>query len=185
MKKKSIKNHSIFGQKVVLIPAALLIALLSFVGGSQYEKRVQTLPEQYNDSTTTDQHLLTKQTFKRVIDGDTIEIANGQIVRYVGITASEAGKPFEDEATEENKKLVKGKKVTLEYDSENYRSDKFGRILFYVIVGKKNLSIELARKGLARVVIYEKRKPWKYQAELLNAQNEARRYKRGIWSLPK
>lgn len=103
-------------------------------------------------------------------------------MRYVGITAPETGEPFEKEAEEENKKLVMGKKATLEYDSENYRSDKFGRILAYVIVEKKNVSVELARKGLAKVVIYEKRKPWKYQVELLKAQNEAKKYKRGIWS---
>ena len=46
-------------------------------------------------------------------------------MRYVGITAPETGEPFEEEATEENKKLVEGKKITLEYDSDNYRSDKF------------------------------------------------------------
>ena len=122
---KSNKSQSPFGQKVVLIPTALLIALLSFVGGSQYEKSINKVPDQQNSSNTTIQHLPTKETVKRVIDGDTIELANGQIVRYVGITAPETGEPFEEEATEENKKLVEGKKITLEYDSDNYRSDKF------------------------------------------------------------
>ena len=184
MKKKFTKPQSPFSQKVVLILTALLIALLSFVGGSQYEKSINKVPEQQSSSKAQTQSLLTKVTVKRVVDGDTIELSNGQIVRYVGITAPETGEPFEEEATAENKKLVEGKKITLEYDSENYRSDKFGRILAYVVVDKKNVSIELARKGLARVVIYQKRKPFIYQDELLKAQDEAKGKKRGIWSLP-
>jgi len=183
MKKKVTNPQSLFPNKVVLIPTALLIALLSFVGGSQYEKRVQTIPEQHSSSSTTFQQFPTSETVKRIIDGDTIELATGQIVRYVGITAPETGDPFEEEATDENKKLVEGKKVTLDYDSEHYRSDKFGRILAYVFVDKKNVSIELAQKRFAKVVIYKKRKPWKYQAELLKAQDEAQNKKIGIWSV--
>ena len=183
MNKKVPITQSPFPNKVVLIPTALLVALLSFIGGSEYQKRVQTIPEQQSSSNTRVRHLKTIQTVKRVIDGDTIELTNGQVVRYVGITAPETGEPFEEVAREENKKLVEGKKVTREYDSENYRTDKFGRVLAYVFVDKKNVSVELARKGLARVVIYEKRKPWKYQDELQKAQDEAKKYKRGIWSL--
>ena len=46
-----------------------------------------------------------------------IELANGQIVRYVGINAPNNGEPFEEEATEANAKLVSGKTVTLKYDT--------------------------------------------------------------------
>jgi len=183
MIKKSVKTQLKFDNKVVLIPTALLIALLSFVGGSKYQKSINKVPEQENSSNTQIQSLPTKGTVKRVIDGDTIELTTGQIVRYVGITAPETGEPFEEEATEENKRLVEGKKVTLEYDSENYTSDKFGRILAYVIVDGKNVSIELARKGLDRVVIYQKRKQFIYQEVLLKAQEEAQKNHRGIWKL--
>jgi len=51
-----------------------------------------------------------------------------------------------------------------------------------VIIGDKNVSVELARKGFAQVVIYQHKKPWIYQNQLLKAQAEAKKNKRGIWS---
>ncbi len=130
--------------KLVLVPAALLVALLSFLGGTQYEKQVKDILEQPNISTTTVRNLPTKEKVKRVIDGDTIELANGQIVRYVGINAPNNGEPYEEEAMEANVKLVSGKTVTLEYDT--YTSDRFGRVLAYAVIGGKNVSVELARQ---------------------------------------
>ncbi len=183
MKKKTTKFQLPFDKKVILIPTALLIALLSFVGGSQYQKSINKLPEQQNSSNTTFQQLPTRQTVKRVIDGDTVELANGQLVRLVGVNTPTNGDPFEEEATEYTKKLVEGKKVRLEYDA--YKSNRFGRILAYVIINDKNLSIELVKKGLAKVVIYEKRKPLIYHQQLLDAEKEAKNNKLGIWSLPK
>src|SRR3990167_6811369 len=102
--------------KLVLVPAALLVSLLSFLVGTQYEKQITDILEQPNVSTTTVRNLPTTEKVKRVIDGDTIELANGQIVRFVGVNAPNNGEPFEEEATEANAKLVQGKTVTLEYD---------------------------------------------------------------------
>lgn len=172
-------KHKFNTNKLVLVPAALLVALLSFLGGTQYEKQIKDILEQPNISTTTVQNLPTKEKVKRVVDGDTIELANGQIVRYVGVNAPNNGEPFEEEATEANAKLVSGKTVTLEYDI--YTSDRFGRVLAYPIVDGKNVVVELARKGLVRVAIYQDRRKLKYQVELLKAQEEAKRSKRGIW----
>ena len=75
---------------------------------------------------------------------------------------------------------MQGKTVTFEYDT--YTSDRFGRVLAYVIVDGKNVGIELTRKGLVKVTIYEDRRKLKYQDELLKAQDEAKQKKRGIWS---
>jgi len=166
--------------KLVLVPAALLVALLSFLGGTQYKKQVKDILEQPNISTTTVQNLPTKEKVKRVIDGDTIELANGQIVRYVGINAPNNGEPFEEEATEANQKLVQGKTLTFEYDT--YTSDRFGRILAYPMVNEKNVVVELTHKGLVKVTIYQDRRKLKYQGELLKAQDEAKQKKRGIWN---
>ena len=175
-----MKTKKMNTNKLVLVPAALLVVLLSFLGGTQYEKQVKDILEQPNVSTTTVRNLPTKEKVKRVIDGDTIELANGQIVRYVGVNAPNNGEPFEEEATEANAKLVSGKTVTLEYDA--YTSDRFDRALAYVMVDGKNVSAELARLGLAKVTIYQDRRKLKYQDELLKVQDEAKKNKRGIWS---
>ena len=106
---KSKQKPKLNTNKLVLVPAALLISLLSFLGGTKYESQVKDILEQPNVSTTTVRNLPTKEKVKRVIDGDTIELANGQIVRYVGVNAPNNGEPFEEEATEANAKLVSGK----------------------------------------------------------------------------
>src|SRR4030042_4069158 len=173
-----MKTKKVNTNKLVLVPAVLLVAILSFLGGTKYESQIKDILEQPNISTTTVQNLPTKEKVKRVIDGDTIELANGQIVRYVGVNAPDNGQPFEEEATEANQKLVQGKTVTFEYDA--YTSDRFGRVLAYAIVGGKNVSIELVRQGLAKVTIYEDRRKLKYQDELLKAQEEGKKKQLGI-----
>lgn len=164
--------------KMVLIPSALLISLLSFVAGTKYEAPIRdTLTNSNNQSTVLQ---LPKQAkVRRIIDGDTVELQNGTILRYAGITAPEISEPFAEEATEENKNLVEGKTITLEYDS--YTSDKFNRILAYAIIDGKNVSLELVKKGLAKVVIYQKRKALIYQDQLLMFQDQAQKKKLGIW----
>jgi len=69
---------------------------------------------------------------KRVIDGDTLELANGKEVRLIGINATEssADTAASKETTEFVKKLVEGKEVLLEFDAQ--RKDKYGRLLAYV-----------------------------------------------------
>ena len=165
--------------KLVLVPEDLLVALLSFLGGTKYEQQVKDVLEQPNVSTTTVRNLPTKEKVKRVVDGDTIELANGQIVRYVGVNAPNNGEPFEEEATEANQNLVQGKTITLEYDA--YTSDRFVRVLAYPFVNGKNVVVELARQGMVKVTIYEDRRKLKYQDELLKAQDEAKKKKRGVW----
>ena len=182
MKTKSKSNNPKSAKnKLVLIPLALLLSLSSFVAGTKYESQIKDIlfnqPVIQNNQTL---EFPKEGKVKRVIDGDTLELQNGQIVRLVGVNAPSNNEKFEEEATEFTKKLVEGKKVTLEYDS--YKSDRFGRILAYVIIDNKNLNIELVKRGLAKVTLYEKRKPLIYQNELLQAQNQAKRNKLGLLS---
>ena len=177
-KKGNLKSNK---NKVVLIPLALLLSISSFLAGTKYEKQIRDTIQ--NQPTINREQVLDfpkEAKVKRVIDGDTIELENGTIVRYVGINAADEESSFEEQATEENKRLVEGKKVKIEYDA--YKSDRFGRILAYIIVSNKNLSIELVERGLAKITLYEKRKPLIYQDQLLKAQEEAKKKKLGIWS---
>ncbi|HCR36178.1 MAG: hypothetical protein UR33_C0016G0002 [Candidatus Woesebacteria bacterium GW2011_GWA2_33_20] len=167
--------------KFVLVPVELLKNLKELAKGTEYEDEVKKV---LDSREAIENHDITKlpksAVVKRVIDGDTVELFNGTVLRYTGITAPEEGESFADEATKLNKELVEGKEIKLEYD--NYTSDKFGRILAYAIVDGKNVSVELVQKGMAELVIYQKRKPFIYQTQLLEAQEQAKQKKLGIWS---
>jgi micrococcal nuclease len=126
-------------------------------------------------------------TVKRVVDGDTIEIEDGQKVRYIGIDTPETVDPrrpvdcFGKEASNENKKLVEGKKVILVKDVSE--TDKYGRLLRLVYLSRPegNLFINdyLVRQGFAKVVTYPP--DVKYAEEFKKAEEEARNNNRGLW----
>ncbi|WKZ25806.1 MAG: thermonuclease family protein [bacterium] len=166
--------------KFVLVPVELLKNLKELSKGTEYEDDVRKVLDSREAIENHDVTKLPKTAVvKRVIDGDTVELFNGTVLRYVGITAPEESEDFAEEASKLNKELVEGKEIKLEYD--NYTSDKFGRILAYPIIDEKNISIELVRKGMAELVIYQKRKPFIYQVQLLEAQEQAKSKKLGIW----
>ena len=167
--------------KFVLVPVELLKNLRGLAKGTEYEDEVRKVLDSREAIENHDVTKLPKTAVvKKVIDGDTVELFNGLILRYVGMTAPETGEPFEKESTEANRELVEGKEIKLEYD--NYTSDKFGRILAYPIINNKNISIELVRKGMAELVIYQKRRSFIHQEELLKVQDEAKHKRLGIWS---
>jgi endonuclease YncB( thermonuclease family) len=83
----------------------------------------------------------------RVIDGDTIELANGQSVRVVGIDTPERGECGYDRATSNMQRLVLGKRVRLTVSDED--TDRYGRLLRYVDVGKRDAGLAQITSGLA------------------------------------
>lgn len=120
----------------------------------------------------------------RVIDGDTIEIAGGIRVRYLGMDtpeSSQSGKEeecFGYEAHKENQRLVGGKVVRLEEDFSE--TDGYGRLLRYVWVGETLINEILVNQGYARAS--SQRPDFKYQQRLLQAENKAKENQRGFWS---
>lgn len=126
------------------------------------------------------------ETFKvaRSIDGDTIKLENGQVVRYIGIDAPETVDPrkpvqcFGKEASREDRKLVEGKKVILKKDVSE--TDKYGRLLRYVYVGNIFVNDYLVRNGYARV--FSLPPDIKHQVQFKQAEKEARENKRGLWA---
>ncbi|HVO85253.1 MAG TPA: thermonuclease family protein [Syntrophobacteria bacterium] len=122
-----------------------------------------------------------------VTDGDTIVLEGGRRVRYLGIDAPEvahegtAGDPLGDEAARYNRKLVSGGWARLEFERE--REDDYGRLLAYVFLEDGTLvNRELVRQGLA--YLYAKQRPLRYWDRLLDAQRQAMKEQRGLWSLP-
>ncbi|MFH1652127.1 MAG: thermonuclease family protein [Chloroflexota bacterium] len=124
---------------------------------------------------------LATATVTEVIDGDTIVIATGQRVRYIGIDAPEIypqAERFGQEAWSLNAALVSGKKVTLERDVS--RTDQYGRLLRYVYVDNLFVNAELVRRGLARARAYPP--DTRYQASLQGLEDVARESGRGMWA---
>lgn len=115
----------------------------------------------------------------RVIDGDTIDLADGITIRYIGINTPEVGQPGAEEATEANRALVEGKKVRLEYDVQ--KQDKYGRTLAYVYLEDGTfVNAELVKQGYAQVATYPPNV--KYVELFQKSQQEAQTEKRGLWA---
>jgi endonuclease YncB( thermonuclease family) len=121
----------------------------------------------------------------KVFDGDSVLLADGREVRYIGVDTPEVGgyrteEYWGDEASRANRTLVEGKKVMLEFDKE--LKDSYGRTLAYVFAGDVFVNLALVREGAALALPY-----WpnlKYHRELRAAMDEARREKRGMWAHP-
>ena len=114
----------------------------------------------------------------RVIDGDTLEMADGSLVGYLCIDAPAAGEPLYDEATERNRQLVQGKVVELV--SGLMGVDQSGRQLRYVYVDGALVNAVLVGEGLARITVSDEDE---LHAELLrDLEAQAREKGRGIWA---
>ena len=120
----------------------------------------------------------------RVFDGDTVEIDNGESVRYIGIDTPETHHPYRPveflgrEATKVNKALVEGKKVYLEFDIQ--KRDRYGRLLAYVFLEDGTfINAELVRLGYAQTLTIPP--DVKYTELFRKLTREARENKRGLW----
>jgi micrococcal nuclease len=115
----------------------------------------------------------------KVIDGDTVVLENGEHVRYIGIDTPEKGRPYYSEAKRQNEKLVKGRKVVLEFDAG--KADRYGRVLAYVYAGNTFVNEELVKNGYA--LAYTVPPNVKFAKRFVSLQEEARTQKRGLWGL--
>jgi micrococcal nuclease len=113
----------------------------------------------------------------QVIDGDTVIIAGGYHVRYIGIDAPEKDEKYYLESTQLNKELIEGKRVRLEKDISE--KDKYGRLLRYVYVDNTFVNAEIVRLGYAYAKAYPP--DIKYQSYLEAMETEAKQTKTGIW----
>ena len=121
---------------------------------------------------------------KWVSDGDTIVLADGRHVRYIGINAPEIAhdnckaEPFGYAAKKYNQYLVGSKKVRLEFDKE--RHDRYGRLLAYIFLADGTfVNKTMIEKGYAYVL---PRNPnVKYERLLLQSQRDAMSKNRGMW----
>jgi len=133
----------------------------------------------------------------RVVDGDTLVLANKERVRLIGIDTpemhdsnklnrdaqrsgqdAEAIKQLGRRSYEFTKKLVEGKRVRLEFDVE--RLDKYKRLLAYVYLPDGSmLNAEIIEQGYASLMTYPPNV--KYADLFLKLYQEARKNRRGLW----
>jgi len=125
----------------------------------------------------------------RVIDGDTIELASGEKVRYIGVDTPETHRRsgarwvtvhevYGKEAEAFNRQLVEGRDVRLEFDVQP--RDKYGRLLAYVYVGDTFVNAELLRQGYAHLLTIPPNV--KHADFFQQLVREAREAERGLWS---
>lgn len=121
----------------------------------------------------------------RVIDGDTIETELGRI-RYIGIDTPETVHPskgfesFGDAAKQRNRELVEGQTIQLDYDTDLL--DQYGRFLGYVYLlntSRTFVNLALVSEGFALSSVWPPN--IEHAATFLEAQQQARASKAGIW----
>ncbi len=126
----------------------------------------------------------------KVIDGDTIRLKDGTLIRYLGIDTPELRRkvdnrwvydpePFAEEAAEYNKKMVEGKEVLIETDPVQ-KHDKFGRLLAYIYIDRVLVNEELLKQGLAKT-----KTPslfMKHRIRFWSLEEMAWTSKRGLWA---
>ena len=120
---------------------------------------------------------------KRVIDGDTLLMADGERVRLIGVDTPETKHPqksiqyFGKEAYLFTKKMVEGKEVRLEFDWQ--RRDKYGRLLAYVYLTDGTfLNSEIIKQGYGFAYT---RFSFKYLEDFRTYEREARENRKGLW----
>lgn len=116
-------------------------------------------------------------TVTQVKDGDTITLSDGRTIRYIGINTPEKGQPYGDQATKENRRLVLGKEVSLEFDEE--KQDMYDRTLAYVYVDDVFVNHHLVNRGLALTETVPPNE--KYEPQFLEAEADAKTNCRGLW----
>ncbi len=129
-------------------------------------------------------------TLNKCVDGDTARFnVNGEEkkARFLAINTPESVhptkevEPFGKEASEYTcNKLTNAKKITIEYDDNSDKEDKYGRILVWVFVDDQLLQKDLVSKGYAEVkYLYGN---YKYTDVLEDEQEKAKSKKLRIWS---
>ena len=121
---------------------------------------------------------------KRVIDGDTFILENGERVRLIGVDTPETVHPnkpvehFGKEAAKFTRELLEGETVRLEYDWQ--KRDKYNRILAYVFLDTLFVNAEIIRQGYAYAYL---KYPFKQEYMDLFRELEmgAREARRGLW----
>jgi endonuclease YncB( thermonuclease family) len=117
-----------------------------------------------------------------VNDGDTLTLRGGRQVRLVQIDAPELFADCYGRAAARGLATLvpRGAHVILRRDPGLDATDKYGRLLRYVLVGRTNVNVALVRRGAASPYFFRKARG-RYAGALLAAVDDARAARRGYW----
>lgn len=129
-------------------------------------------------------------TLVKTVDGDTIKVnykGKEETVRYLLVDTPEEKKPgtcvqpYAVSAYNENKQIVNSGKLSLEFETNGDKRDKYGRLLAYVFVDGKSVQEKLLKDGYARVA-YIYNPPYKYLSKYQSDEKIAENKHLNIWS---
>jgi len=159
----------------VIVCISILSGMLVGFSISHVQKGIKGVNEENNEGVNEENN-----TFyvSRIIDGDTIELMNGERVRLIGINAPEKAQPYTVEATTKLSQLIGYNSITLEKDVSD--KDQYNRLLRYVYVGSTFVNLEMVKQGYA--IAYPYPPDVKYADEFEEAEQEAKNAKLVIWN---
>ncbi len=114
---------------------------------------------------------------KRVLDGSTIVLENGETVRYIGSETPTIDEAFYEEAKSLNMILAHNKKIKLQFDIQG--RDSKGRMLAYAFVEGIFINAELIKHGYAKFTPHPLNTT--FGEQFSRNQNEAIRSRKGMW----
>ncbi len=113
----------------------------------------------------------------RVIDGDTVELSNGEKVRLIGINTPEKDQPYYAEARKKLEELILKKEIRVETDVVG--KDMYGRTLGYLYTGDSFINQKMIESGYALLDTVPPNV--KHVDNLATAQDKAKKDCTGIW----
>lgn len=137
---------------------------------------------------------LVAATVSRVIDGDTVELSDGNKVRLIGVNTPESTtrtEPYGKEASDYTKSKLEGKQVYLQKDVSE--TDRYGRLLRLVWldvptdlmdeneIRSKMFNADLVLNGYAQVSTYPP--DVTYAEHFRKFEREARENNAGLWAI--
>ena len=126
---------------------------------------------------------------ERVIDGDTVILADGTRVRLIGINAPEIenrdfghrGEPYGEASKQVLKKMVEGKDVDLQEGPE--KKDRYDRRLAYIYLPNHFfVNQKLIEVGAAEAY---RKFDHPYRSEFIQIENRIKQEKLGMWAIEK
>lgn len=131
-------------------------------------------------------HIDKTVTVTQVVDGDTVRLADRQLVRFIGINSPEIdhqhgqSEPFAEAARDQLKKII-GKDTTLLLQFGEEKTDRHGRWLAHIFTPDgTNVQQQLLQQGLAFQIVVP---PNLFGLDCYRrAEQTAQAKKRGVWS---